>query len=155
MPGRVRRTGAVYVLVAMLVAAVSSLAEEPAVPERSVWEGVYSQAQAQRGAEIFIQACITCHSNKPGEAAGHGPAPSLIGEDFTFRWTDSSIADIFDTIRQTMPEAAPNSLSAAEYAAVTAYILQLNGYPSGVDEIDPAQREALQLIYIEEAPAGD
>jgi mono/diheme cytochrome c family protein len=153
MPDRVRRTLVACVLV--LVTAMSSLAQEPAVQERSVWEGVYSQAQAQRGATIFGQACLACHASKPGEVAGHGPAPSLIGEDFTFRWTDSSIADIFDTIRQTMPEAAPNSLSAAEYAALTAYILQLNGYPSGTDEIDPAQREALQLIYIEEAPAGD
>ena len=153
MPDRVRSTVAAYVLV--LVTAMSSLAQEPVVQERSVWEGIYSQAQAQRGAAIFIQACITCHSNKPGEVAGDGPAPSLIGEDFSFRWTDSSIADIFDTIRQTMPEAAPNSLSADEYAAVTAYILQLNGYPSGVEEIDPGRREALQLIYIEEAQVAD
>lgn len=75
-----------------------------------------------------------------------------MGEDFSFRWTDSAIVDLFDTIRQTMPEAAPNSLSAAEYADLTAYLLKLNNYPSGAAEINAADREALQLIYIDENP---
>ena len=58
--------------------------------------------------------------------AGHSAAPSLVGEAFSYRWAVSSITDLFDTIRQTMPEAAPNSLSTEEYAAVTAYLLKLN-----------------------------
>ena len=75
-----------------------------------------------------------------------------MGEDFSFRWIDAAIVDLYDTIRQTMPEAAPNSLSAAEYADLTAYLLKLNNYPSGAVELDAAERDILQLIYIDETP---
>ena len=138
-----------------LVAAVwiaPGLAGGAQTDERSVWDGVYTSAQAQRGEVMFIRSCIACHSNKQGEAGGHGPAPSVMGEDFSFRWTDAAMVDLFDTIRQTMPEAAPNSLSAAEYADLTAYVLKLNNYPSGTAELNAADREALQLIYIDETP---
>lgn len=120
-----------------------------------MWDGVYTNTQAKRGEVVFTRSCIACHANKPGEAGGHGPAPSVMGEDFSFRWTDVAIVDLFDTIRQTMPEAAPNSLSAAEYADVTAYLLKLNNYPSGAAELDPAERDVLQLIYIDESPPGE
>ena len=99
--------------------------------------------------------CVVCHAVTEGAVAGHGPTPSLIGEDFEFRWLDAALADLFDTIRQTMPEAAPNSLSADEYAQLTAYILQLNSYPAGDRPIDPANRALLLDTYIEEAPSGD
>ena len=75
-----------------------------------------------------------------------------MGEEFSFRWTDAAMVDLFDTIRQTMPEAAPNSLSAAEYADLTAYVLKLNNYPSGTEELNAADRDSLQLIYIDETP---
>lgn len=123
--------------------------------EWSVWDGVYTQAQADEGAEVFVRSCIACHATKPGEVAGHAPAPSLIGEDFAYRWTDSSIADLFDTIRQTMPQAAPNSLSAEEYAQLTAYILKLNHYPSGSNAIEPGDRERLLETYIDADPPTD
>ena len=122
------------------------------VEERSVWEGIYTVAQATRGEEVFVRACVECHANKPGETAGDGTAPSLIGEDFKYRWSDYSIAGLFDTIRQTMPEAAPNSLSPQEYAAITAYLLRLNEYPAGATELDHADHKNLSLIFIDERP---
>ncbi len=51
-----------------------------------------------------------------------------------------------------MPEAAPNSLSPREYAAVTAYLLKLNGYPAGGMEIDYAERKNMSRIFIDEGP---
>ena len=100
-----------------------------------------------------------CHSDQRGETAGDGSVPSLIGEDFSYRWEDSSITYLMDTIRQTMPEAAPNSLSPQEYAAVTAYLLKLNRYPVGDAELDYANRKSLAQIFIrqsvQEKPRGD
>ena len=120
--------------------------------EQSVWQGIYTEDQATRGQIIFDRACVACHARQPGQVAGHGPTPPLLGEDFKFRWVDSSIADLFDTIRQTMPEAAPNSLSAEEYASLTAFLLQINGYPAGINEIDPRSRVNLLDTYIDEYP---
>ena len=121
-----------------------------ATRERSVWEGVYTDSQAQEGEGVFVRACAECHAAVPGQTAGDGSAATLIGGDFRFRWIGSSIAYLFDTIRQTMPEAAPNSLSPREYAVVTAYLLKLNGYPAGTVELDPAKREILEQIFIDD-----
>lgn len=123
--------------------------------ERSVWEGVYTDAQATTGKEVFIRQCAACHSDQPGETAGEGYSPSLIGEEFTFRWTDSSIAYLFDTISQTMPPSAPASLSPRENAAVTAYLLKINGYPAGEAEIDAADYQGLARIFIVDGPPED
>ncbi|MEM7079969.1 MAG: cytochrome c [Pseudomonadota bacterium] len=144
------RAGAGRNLAALVLSALIALAHGG--EDRSVWEGVYTSEQAAAGAEVFSQACLACHSNAPGGAGGHGPAPSLIGEDFEFRWIDSSVADLLDVTRQTMPEAAPNSLSTQQYMQLVAYILQLNGYPAGEAALDPAARSELMRIYIEPAP---
>jgi mono/diheme cytochrome c family protein len=117
--------------------------------ERSVWDGVFTEAQAAAGERLFAQSCAACHATTAGEVAGHGPAPAIVGEAFAYRWTDSTVADLLDTIRQTMPEAAPNSLSSAEYAALTAFVLALNGYPAGPQQLDPSQRPHLLNTYIE------
>ena len=132
-------------LPAILLAALSSGAEL----EGSVWDGTYTTPQADRGARLFIEHCIACHSNKAGEMSGHGPAPSVLGEDFTFRWYDASIADLYDAIRQTMPEGAPNSLAPDQYADLTAYVLHLNGFPSGATALEAENYDALQNIWIE------
>jgi len=38
---------------------------------------------------------------------------------------------MLDVIANTMPQSDPGSLKPDEYSAVTAYILQQNGYPAG------------------------
>ena len=96
------------------------------LPGSSVAAGGDTQAQVTHGQSVFVRSCAACHSDKPGGVSGHSAAPALIGEDFRFRWADSSTADLLNTVRQTMPLAAPNSLSAEEYAAVTASLLHLN-----------------------------
>jgi mono/diheme cytochrome c family protein len=128
----------------------SRTGDSPALAPRSVWSGVYSQAQAARGEQAFVRNCIACHSDKLGEMAGHGPAPAVIGPDFRVRWTGASIADLYDTIMQTMPAGASNSLSPGEYADLTAFLLRINEYPAGTAEINPYQRDHLMRITIDE-----
>ena len=114
----------------------------------SVWQGVYAEDQADRGQALFTQHCVACHTDEPGKVAGHGPAPQVFGADFEYRWIDASVLDVLDLVRQTMPEAAPNSLSLDEYGDLTAFILKLNGYPVG-ETLDPRDRLALENIFIE------
>ncbi len=138
----------------LIALGLPSTTPEPtaSAPLHSIWQGVYTVAQATRGEEVFVRECVQCHSDKPGQTAGDGAVPSLVGEDFRFRWTDTSLVDLFDSISQTMPSAAPNSLSLQEYAAVTAYLLMLNGYPAGAAELDHAERKNLVRILIDEGP---
>jgi mono/diheme cytochrome c family protein len=145
-----------YLRILTLLLCLSSAvqAETPApLPDLSVWDGVYTEAQAQRGKAVFQRSCSNCHADQIGAAGGHGPAPSLMGEDFAFRWLEASLLELLDTLRQTMPEAAPNSLGAEEYGDVLAYMLELNAYPSGAQELDYSQRETLARTYIEESKA--
>ena len=60
-------------------------------------------------------------------------APALKGSAFGEMATAQSLtADaLLDVIANTMPQSDPGSMKPEEYAAVTAYILQQNGYPAG------------------------
>jgi S-disulfanyl-L-cysteine oxidoreductase SoxD len=128
-----------------------ALTATAAAEEGSVWDGVYSEEQTVAGAKLFAEQCLSCHSNTSGQVGGHGPSPSIIGEDFVFRWVDSSVADFYDVIRQTMPQAAPNSLDAQQYADITAYVLKLNNYPAGESPLRIEDYVALQSVWIEAA----
>ena len=60
-----------------------------------------------------------------------------------FLWEDRSQDELFTTIRTQMPTNAPNSLPTQSYLGILAYILEVNGFPSGADELraDPAALE--------------
>jgi mono/diheme cytochrome c family protein len=90
---------------------------------------LYTGDQANAGATVYSQSCATCH----GPALEGTAAPALKGAVFTDTATAQSMtADtLYDVIAGTMPQSDPGSLKAEEYAAVTAYILQQNGYPAG------------------------
>ena len=120
-----------------------ALAEGDRSREQVAGEGLYTDAQATRGQQVFARSCVICHSENLGEVAGQGAVPSLLGETFSFRWAGLPVANLFDTIRQTMPDGAPNSLSLAEYADVTAYVLRLNEYPAGQRELSSDSQEGL------------
>ena len=68
-------------------------------------------------------------------------------------WTGRPVRSFYRRLMQTMPEDNPGSLRPREYAAVIAYILQLNAYPAG--EVDlPSDEEALRRIIIVDPPQG-
>ena len=132
-------------------------ANDPAVPRsdgatvtqenvvRSVWDGVYTEEQAGRGERTYTQTCAVCHLD---DLLGDGFAPSLVGAAFSFRWTGLSVGDIFATIRATMPMGAPASLSARAYVDLAAFLLSVNDYPAGDEELEP-DGSTLEQIRIE------
>lgn len=98
-------------------------------------DGVYSDAQAQRGESVYQQYCAACH----GASLQGNPAAPLTGPAFRARWEDGkhTLDDLFFIVRSLMPNNAPGSLSKAQYADVVAYILKINGYPAGDAELIP------------------
>ena len=46
-----------------------------------------------------------------------------------------------------MPTGAPGTLAKRDYAAVVAYLLEVNGYPSGEAEL-PVDEAALEAIEV-------
>jgi sugar lactone lactonase YvrE/mono/diheme cytochrome c family protein len=129
------------VVVAALL--TSQLRAQDAV--KSVWDGVYTDAQAERGLAAYAQHCNTCHG---GDLAGTGEAKPLAGPEFLSSWNGLSMAELFDRTRTSMPMQAPASLDRATYADILAYVLKFNGFPAGQAEL--AQKsEMLTAIRID------
>ena len=55
----------------------------------------------------------------------------MTGGEFLDHFDGSTVGDLFDRIVRTMPKNMPGSLSLDGYAAILAYILQVNGFPAG------------------------
>lgn len=100
---------------------------------RSVWDGVYTDAQAERGASAFGASCAACHG---ATLAGTGEAPSLASLEFVSHFDGATVGALFDRIRVTMPQNAAGSLSRNIYADITAFLLKSNGFPAGEKELD-------------------
>ena len=112
------------------------------VAARTVWDGVYSEAQAARGKVTYDEQCAFCHQS---DLRGQGFAPALVEDAFTSRWQDGNLGDLFTIVKATMPQDKPTSLTDDEYAAIVAYLLQANRYPAGQQELrpDPALKEVV------------
>jgi mono/diheme cytochrome c family protein len=115
----------------------------------SVWDGVYSHGQAERGAALYQTACASCHGDK---LQGKGQTPALIGSDFVMNWSGMALGDLFDKIQTSMPADKPGSLSREQNASLVAYLLSANKFPSGKAELS-SDAERLRQIRLEAAPA--
>ena len=112
---------------------------------RSVRDGVYTAAQAERGRAVYVAQCEACHK---ADLRGEQMTPSLVGVSFAFRWSEKTLYDYLAGMRATMPQSAPGGLSDAAYVDVLAYILAENGYPTS-DVALVADADALKVIRIE------
>lgn len=123
----------------------SSLGAQAAATPRSVWDGVYTEAQATRGAEVYKSACSECHG---ADLSGDGFAPALTGGEFAGNWNELSVGDLFERIRISMPPTGPASVTPAQKADIVAYALKFNKYPAGTTELE-GKTEVLRQIKIE------
>jgi len=148
------RTAAAGILPAILLLALVALAEEPDAGATSVWSGVYSEAQAQRGAAIYPSICGRCHGYKldgaPDDPDMFSTLP-IAGPKFLRNWNGNSLGALFEYTRTTMPEINPGSLSDQEFVAVIAYMLSVTGMPAGAIELPP-DVSTLAAIRLEPEP---
>ena len=121
-----------------------------AQPSKSVWDGVYTEEQAKRGGVVYRQWCASCHGN---ELEGGEMAPGLVGGGFTSNWNGLTLGDIFDRTRTTMPQDSPGALSREQVADVTAFVLSMNKFPAGTNEL-ANQSEMLKQIKFEATKPG-
>ncbi|MBA2590395.1 MAG: c-type cytochrome [Alphaproteobacteria bacterium] len=132
----------IFALVAMVaVAAIAAMAQ----PTASVWEGIYTEAQAARGSDGYGKSCAACHG---ASLTGTGEAPALQGAQFVSDFNGETVGDLFDRIRTTMPQDNPASLPRDQYADILAFLLKENGFPAGAKELD-RRSEYLKAIRFE------
>jgi mono/diheme cytochrome c family protein len=111
----------------------------------SVWDGVYTDVQAMRGAASYTERCAVCHGASLG---GVGEAPALTGARFVSDFDGLSLGELFDRIRTTMPLNNAGGLSRDQYADILAFMLKSNGFPAGRTELY-RRREYLDTIAFE------
>jgi S-disulfanyl-L-cysteine oxidoreductase SoxD len=116
----------------------------------SVIDGVYTDAQAARGAQLFEESCALCHG---AALTGRGEAPALVGPQFIGDFNGLTVGDLYERIRTTMPLNNPGGLSRADYAAVLAYLLKYNGYRAGPRDLY-SRTEFLNTIRFEPPAAS-
>ena len=100
-----------------IVAGLSHCAEQP--PQTSA-DGIFTAAQADRGAGLFDQHCARCHSIQ-----------EFIGPAFNTVWAGTPASALYLRIANTMPMDQPGSLGTEQTTALLAHILDSNGMPSG------------------------
>ena len=112
---------------------------------KTVWDGVFSTAQSERGAAQYKTACSECHGNDLG---GDGFAPGLTGAEFQGNWNELTVGDLFERIRISMPPSGPSSVTPEQKADIVAHLMNMNKYPAGTTQLEP-KTEVLKTIKIE------
>ncbi len=85
-------------------------------------------AQASDGKAVYDKSCAACHGD---QLQGTGESPALKGAPFLANWKGKTGGDLYAFIHQNMPPGTAGSLGDADYRAVVAYILQVNGAKAG------------------------
>ncbi len=105
----------------------------PSVAAETV-AAVFTAEQATRGQRVFTTVCAVCHGRN-----------EFTGPIFALTWMAEPVGHLFQHISTAMPQDRPGSLSPEEYAAIVAYLLQLNGLTAGDQEL-PADEELLSRM---------
>ncbi len=103
---------------------------------RSTRDGVFTQEQAERGSVVYREFCSECHA-----------VDWYRGEAVEW-WDGRPVWELYDFLRNTMPEDHPGGLLTRQYVDMLAYILELNGLPWGDEEL-PYRPSLLSRIIIE------
>lgn len=126
---------------ALFLASVGSvIMAAQAAQGRTVWDGVYTDAQAERATAIFGQTCANCHT-----LTSQGNRP-LSGDKFWEGFTQKSVGDLLTFVSTNMPNNNPGTLPAATYNDLVALILKSNGFPAGMEEVTPEAVAKVQII---------
>jgi len=141
---QIRSPFAVTLSLAALLLGVAATRSVVFAQDKTVWSGIFTAEQVTRGKDKAMAECTACH----GMDLKGDLAPALIGPDFIDHWYDARLGELTTRVQNTMPQSAPGSLKAEEYADVIAYLLSENGFPAGADELKMAPVEALDAIKI-------
>jgi len=122
------------------LATASLVTAQTANPRRTVWDGVYTEAQAARGTTAYGQSCAGCHA-----LATEGKAP-LVGDPFWKSFAQKNVGDLLEFVSTYMPNGNPGSLTEPTYRDIVALILKSNGFPAGTTELGGNASVSVQIV---------
>jgi hypothetical protein len=87
------------------------------VGKKTVWDGVYTSEQANRGEETYDARCTGCHRD---DLSGGGDGAAVLrGADFFARWNDKTVGALRDAViisggYHSQPSYRPEALRMTE-----------------------------------------
>ncbi len=144
-PGLPGGRTALVAAAAVVTTAIASVATYAQAPAGSVWAGAFTAEQATRGKAAYGDNCAACHGPT---LTGGDSAPPLAGSNFLNNWNNTSTADLFSRIHDTMPASDPGSLGGKTVSDIEAFILQTNGFPAGATPLasDPQLMGDIKIL---------
>ena len=114
-------------LTAVFLAALgTAIVSAQAAPSgKTVWDGVYTDAQAERATATFSASCARCHTLS---ADGNRP---LSGDKFWEGYTQKTVADLLAFVSKNMPNGQGGTLPAAARLRVKGAMTMRFGTSSG------------------------
>ncbi|MCU4652689.1 cytochrome c [Roseibacterium sp. SDUM158016] len=125
---------------------------DPPMDVRTIWDGVYTQEQAQHGQDVYRAPCGLCHGRRLNGAPDDSdmvPAPVLARQNFLRNWDGRSLGMLFTYTMSTMPQSNPGFMPPEDYAAIIAHMLSVTGAPPGEEELSA---DAWELGHIVISP---
>ena len=119
--------------------------DPPAAAAAGASGGVFTTAQADRGAELFAARCSGCHGAEL--QGGFGPQLAPLDDD----WHGQSLGSLFRFVSRNMPYDNPGSLTTEQYLDAVSFVLLRNGYPAGDAEL-VADVDFLDGVTLDEPP---
>ena len=114
----------------------------------SVWTGVYTTAQATRGAELYTRVCSECHGD---DLEGREKSPALAGGSFAQRWDGATLKKLFERMQEMPPDDPGARLQPDQYVDILAFLLSANDVPAGSQPL-VADKDVLAAIKYTSRP---
>jgi cytochrome c len=132
------RAGCVLFALLLLTTAPSETNAQAAsdASAKSIWSGVYTEAQATRGEQVVQRNCASCHLSTEWSHSS-----------FLDNRVNQPVRELHAFISAAMPLDAPGKLTSQEYSDIVAYMLKLSRVPAGSTEL-PNQGDSLRRIQI-------
>ncbi len=129
-------------LLLLLVSSRSGVAQTgpPAGPSGSssapsLEQGIYTEEQADAGGRDFETICTDCHGGF-----------DLLSPNLSMKWTGRTLWELYERIKNTMPENDPGFLDTAQAARLVAYLLGQQGFPSGERALEPDEAALAGIV---------
>jgi mono/diheme cytochrome c family protein len=111
---------------------------------RSVWSGVYTNAQATRGGDLYTRVCMQCHGD---DLDGREQAPALAGATFAQRWDGATLKKLFERVAEMPPGDPGQRLPPTQTADVVAFLLSANDIPEGSQPLVADKAALAAILY--------